>query len=135
MIDGTSRMILIEQASKAGVETSNFRSWYQLAAYALRMGALYDGTTDELKKELASQNLDPFIAVADNLNCDNLIQTDDDRSDDDPGCDVCGSTEGDGCMFCRSCSGSYAPGSEECDFCSDSDECGKDYMGRLGAVQ
>ena len=47
-------------------------------------------------------------------------------------CDVCGSDDGDGCPFCRPCSGSYAPGTEECDWCPDSEECAQDYMKRFG---
>jgi hypothetical protein len=40
-------------------------------------------------------------------------------------CDVCGSTgdDGEGCPFCLPCSGMYAPGSEECDFCNYQYEC------------
>ena len=45
-------------------------------------------------------------------------------------CDVCGSEDGDGCPFCRPCSGCYAPGSEECDWCPDHDYCA--YEGDIG---
>jgi|GEM_PF-2199791 len=55
----------------------------------------------------------------------------DQKGDDGLDCDVCGSADDDGCMFCRSCCGCYAPGSEECDFCPDSEECERDYIDRM----
>lgn len=50
-------------------------------------------------------------------------------------CEVCGAIDTDPnqhkCPNCRPCSGCYAPGSEECDLCPDSDECESDYINRM----
>lgn len=80
--DGTSKLVLVEKASKSGVEVSTFRSFYQLAVYAIRMGAINDETAIDLETEIKEQNLDPYIKVEWNLDCDNLIDTDDARSDE-----------------------------------------------------
>ena len=51
--------------------------------------------------------------------------------DDDVTCDGCGrdlnGVDGDPCPLC--CSHTYAPGSEECDWCRYSDECYEIYYG------
>ena len=53
-------------------------------------------------------------------------------------CDVCGSElinghpVGDGCQFCLPCSGVYAPGTEECDWCVHLDGCEKEFLERFG---
>jgi len=61
-------------------------------------------------------------------------ENEDDQYDDDvQTCDCCGRDlngydGGSPCPFC--CPSSYAPGSEECDFCAYSDECFKMYHER-----
>lgn len=53
---------------------------------------------------------------------DELIEPEFDDLDEVDGNDYCDGCGNDGpCPLC--CGGSYAPGSEECDFCKHSDEC------------
>lgn len=52
-----------------------------------------------------------------------------DLYDDSDICDICGAGPYDeGCPSCKSCGGIYSPGTEECDFCRYSDECGEDLL-------
>lgn len=53
-------------------------------------------------------------------------------------CDVCGADlslgypqEPEGCPCCLPCGGQYAAGTEDCDFCSCSEECEKAYIEHL----
>lgn len=52
-----------------------------------------------------------------------------DRDDDNMDCEGCVKRENDPgfgrCPLCCNNGGSYAPGSEECDFCPSSDECAR----------
>ena len=79
--DGTSRMVLVEEASKSGVSTSNFKSFYQLAAYAIRMGAINDEDNCHLEDFIKNQNLDGFVDIHPSLDCDSLLSADDQRND------------------------------------------------------
>lgn len=81
MIDGAASMVLVEKASKSGVEISSFDTWYRLAAYAIRQAAVNDEAIDDFREVLRYQNLDTFVTAADNLNGDNLFCVDDARED------------------------------------------------------
>lgn len=89
MIDGTKKMVLVEKASKSGVQTSSFSSWYHLAAYAIRMGAVRGENNESLAAELKEQHLNRFIDIHPSLDEHSLIAEDDRRNAQDHGCEFC----------------------------------------------